>query len=214
MTSNSILIYDIEIKKAIPVDGQPRIEGIEYCEGWHDTANMGVSCICGYSLKEYKPFIWMDDNLFDFLKEVECHAFIAGFNNIGFDNEVLAYEFSGGKAIVRNGIIDLLNQKSYDIKRELADAVDVHYGKNGISLENTSRMNFHETYLKNGNGALAPVLYQKKEFGQLITYCMNDVRITSAIMTAILNDGELIHPLTGTRKKIDPPFNLKNITTL
>ena len=39
------LIYDIEIIKAIPSKNGERITGIEYCEGWKDHANMGISVI-------------------------------------------------------------------------------------------------------------------------------------------------------------------------
>lgn len=38
------LIYDIEIVKGIPDKKKTMLEGIEYCAGWEDHANMGISC--------------------------------------------------------------------------------------------------------------------------------------------------------------------------
>lgn len=43
-----MLIYDVEIKKAIPFKNAPRIEGIDYCGGWNDYVNMGISVVGVY----------------------------------------------------------------------------------------------------------------------------------------------------------------------
>jgi len=37
--SLNALVYDIEIVKAIRGRDEPRLDGIEYCDGWHDHAN-------------------------------------------------------------------------------------------------------------------------------------------------------------------------------
>ena len=42
-----MLVYDIETTKAVP-DRAPNVAGIEYCGGWEDHANMGISVICAY----------------------------------------------------------------------------------------------------------------------------------------------------------------------
>lgn len=44
----SVIVYDIEIIKAIPGRNGEREEGIEYAEGFHDHANLGVSVIGAY----------------------------------------------------------------------------------------------------------------------------------------------------------------------
>ena len=44
----NILIYDCEIAKAIQGRNETRLEGVEYCDGWEDFGNMGISCICAF----------------------------------------------------------------------------------------------------------------------------------------------------------------------
>jgi hypothetical protein len=46
MQTQKYAIFDLEIIKAIPPkDEADRIPGIEYCAGWKDFENMGISCI-------------------------------------------------------------------------------------------------------------------------------------------------------------------------
>ena len=40
-----MIIYDCEIIKAIEDKKHPRIEGIEYCDGWKDFTGMGLACV-------------------------------------------------------------------------------------------------------------------------------------------------------------------------
>ena len=47
-----MLICDIEIVNAIPDRNKPNEPGIEYCAGWNDHANMGVSVIGAYDAVE------------------------------------------------------------------------------------------------------------------------------------------------------------------
>jgi hypothetical protein len=57
---NTALVYDLEIIKAIPERDGSRLDGYDYCEGWHDHANMGVSVIGAFDYVEqrYRVFCW------------------------------------------------------------------------------------------------------------------------------------------------------------
>ena len=46
-----MLIYDIEIEKAILNKKESPKANIEYCAGFHDFANMGIACIGAADLK-------------------------------------------------------------------------------------------------------------------------------------------------------------------
>lgn len=41
----NVIIFDCEIEKAILPKGTEPLTDIEYCEGWHDIENMGISVI-------------------------------------------------------------------------------------------------------------------------------------------------------------------------
>jgi hypothetical protein len=181
-----MLIYDIEIKKAIQGKKEEKIEGIEYCADWHDHENMGISCICAYDYEEKRYRVFMEDNLGDFATLVQNHDLIVGFNSISFDNAVC----------LRNGI-EVPVEKSYDILVELWRGAGLgakfeYPSHMGFGLDATCAVNFGTT--KTGHGALAPVLYQRKQYGELVDYCLNDVTLTKSLLDRIIEVGQLADP--------------------
>ena len=61
-----MLIYDLEIVKAIPDRKKAREPDIEYCSGWHDHANMGVSVIGAYDAIEDRFRVFTKEAFGDF----------------------------------------------------------------------------------------------------------------------------------------------------
>jgi hypothetical protein len=125
-----ILVYDCEIIKAVPIDykNEAKIEDIEYCEGWHDHANMGISVIGTYNNwnKEQIAFVnyeamhmgypSMEDLKLKTIKHFqdllnECDILV-GFNSIRFDNLL----------IEANGFTIPTHIKQYDILQEMWQA--------------------------------------------------------------------------------------------
>jgi hypothetical protein len=111
-----MLVYDVEIKKAILGRGEKPTEGVEYCDGWNDHANMGVSTVCCYDYEEDRYRVFCSDNLEEFSALVDAHDIIVSFNGLNFDNKVLAYAIPG---LVEP--LKWLNKKSYDIFAEIRD---------------------------------------------------------------------------------------------
>ena len=185
-----MLIYDIEIKKAIRGKNEERLTGIEYCEGWHDHANMGIACIGAYDYIEDRYRVFMDDNMNEFLKLCDAREVLAGFNSIAFDNAVI------GAAIPCNfGISD--GSKFYDILVELWAAAGLgskfaYPTHAGFGLDALCKANFGTA--KSGNGALAPVDFQNGRYGSLVDYCLNDVRLTKQALDEIIRSGSLKDP--------------------
>lgn len=185
------LIYDIEIKKAILGRNEIALDGIEYCAGWHDHENMGISCICAYESWTGRYRVFMDDNKVELVNAVNNADVIVGFNNIAFDNNVIK------KCWPFVSDIDL---KSYDLLVEIWKASGLgdkfeYPSHSGYGLDACCSVNFGIN--KTGNGAIAPIDYQKGEFGSLIDYCLNDVMMTKRLMELILNAGEIISPKDG-----------------
>jgi hypothetical protein len=182
----NIMIYDIEIKKAIPRRDEARCDGIEYCAGWHDHANMGISCIGAYDYADQRYRVFMDDNLADFQALVDARDLIVGFNSIAFDAAVCAC----------NGIT-VPEAKSYDILRELWAAAGlgpqfVYQTHMGFGLDAVCSANFGAR--KSGNGALAPVDFQRGRYGSLVDYCLNDVALTKRLFHRIITDRPILDP--------------------
>jgi hypothetical protein len=188
-----MLIYDLEIQKAILKQGETAVLGIEYCSGWTDYGRMGVSCavVYDYAADEYWMFDeFMLDELGALLNKTDL---ICGFNILGFDNNLL-----------KASDIEIDPRKCYDLLLEIARADSTPDNFKGLSLNAVSKANFNLE--KSGDGANAPVLYQQNRFGELFDYCQRDVRLTKKLIDRVLRCGSLVNPRTGNKIRVRRPF--------
>jgi hypothetical protein len=195
----NIIVYDLEIIKAIPTK-EPRIEGIEYCGGWQDHANMGVSVIGAYDFNADRYRVFTQDNWDEFVDLVINGSTMAGFNSIPFDNAVL-------KAF---GIVDIPEKQSYDLLREVWKAAGLgpvfeYPSHAGYNLDAVAKANGLSG--KTGNGALAPVDWQRGNIGSVIDYCLQDVAITAKLIKLVIDRRELRSPMTGKLIKVRSPLD-------
>lgn len=196
------LIYDCEIVKAIPNKGDDRLEGIDYCDGWRDFENMGISVICACEWPKMIYRVFLEDNFPDFESLAEEVDYVVGFNSIPFDNELLAATTG----------YEIPEERSFDILRELWAAVGLGpkfvypthmgYGLDDVGLANGLGG-------KSGSGAKAPVWWQRGSRGKVIDYCLRDVILTVGAFSIIQTTGELADPKTGSLVEIrhlgEPP---------
>ena len=131
----------------------------------------------------------MEDNMLDLALLVDSHEVIVGFNNIGFDNKVLAHQ--GTEEFSPEQNLKYLNEKSYDILAEIRSAGGGWCGLDAMVKTNGL------TSGKTGNGALAPVWYQGGRTGKLVDYCMADVWLTKKLLDKIIQGESLISSKTG-----------------
>ena len=183
-----MLIYDCEIIKAIAKKREQRLEGIEYCDGWRDFEGMGISVICAMDVDARRVRVFCKDNFDEFQKLVDDHDAIIGFNSIAFDNRLCE----------ANGI-NVPDHRSYDILIEVWRAAGLgpefkYPSHAGFGLEALCKENFGLT--KSGNGALAPVDWQRGDIGKVIDYCLNDVGLTYKLLAKI-NRGEILRNPKG-----------------
>jgi hypothetical protein len=183
----SILVYDCEIIKAIPPENDAdRIEGIEYCEGWRDFDNMGISVICGYDYLKNRYRVFMKDNFNELQKLMNERDILVGFNSRAFDDNLC---FANG--------FNIAPEKSYDIlievwlARGLGDKFDADKAHQylGLGLDNLAQENLGRG--KTGNGALAPIQWQQGKYGIVTDYCLADVELTKGLLDLILKNGKL-----------------------
>lgn len=198
----NIIVYDLEIIKAITSDNISKIDGIEYCNGWNDHNNMGVSVIGAYDLAEDRYRIFTKDNWYEFVKLAQNKKNImVGFNSIPFDNKVL-------KA---SNIIDIPDNKSYDILREIwlssgLSEVFQYPSHAGYGLNAVASINGISG--KTGNGAKAPIDWQKGNIGAVIDYCIQDVNITTKLIKKIITKGGLYSPKNNQWLDIKSPYSI------
>lgn len=198
-----ILIYDCEIIKAVPVEykNEKPIEGIEYCAGWHDHKNMGISVIGTYNNWNKDTLAFIDTSIYNSTKWIsdikpledfqqllnECDVLV-GFNNQHFDD----------KLIQANGFTIPEKVVNYDILVEIWRAVGieppfVYPTHAGYSLKQTCEAN--SLSAKTGDGANAAIQWQRGKYQEVIDYCLNDIKITTELFRKIVNnDGWIINP--------------------
>lgn len=180
-----IMVYDAEIVNAIAAKNEPRIEGIRYAQGWTDHEGMGVSVICAYVWDEgYRVFL--ADNMAAFKELAENPDILCvGYNNRAFDD-----------LLVRRALgIHIEARRSWDLLRAVREARGEPTGfYGGPTLDTLCKANFLPG--KTGNGAFAPILWQRGKIGQVIDYCLNDVLQTKLLLELVLA-GRLRDPDTG-----------------
>lgn len=174
------LIYDCEIIRCIP--SAEYESGYEYCGGWTDHGNMGISVIGAWC----NGFAGFEEGLHSFVNEndaipgnfptfqklVDAAELIVGFNSINFDDK-----------LCRANGIEITT--TYDLLCEVrvASGQPRQYVKGqtrgGYSLGALAQANLGRG--KSGSGELAPQLWQDGEREAVIKYCLDDVALTREI---------------------------------
>lgn len=180
----STLIYDLEIKRAICKPGERKLPDIEYCAGFDDKANMGISVLGAFSTTTGQAYVFMDDNWHDFVNLAREHECIAGHNHIDFDNAVVRATWGVN---LDHGWVQ------YDTKKELAAACGGQV--RGLTLDGIGARNFGIN--KTENPAMAPVYWQQGQIARVVNYCLSDVYLTARVILTAWTGRSLVHPANG-----------------
>lgn len=199
------LIYDCEIKRCIPDRNGIRKPEFEYCAGWNDHANMGISLIGAWLSWDNSIRIYPESAFEVFQDAVDYADLIVGFNSISFDDKLCA----------ANGI---RIKTGYDLLSEVWAAAGMPrqytYGKTraGYKLENLAQANLGRG--KSGSGELAPELWQRGEQWAVARYLTDDILITKAIFE---RRSHLIDPTTDDilcLREPDEPIELDGVKVI
>lgn len=178
------IIYDLEIIRMIPPKDKPLDLSLQYCNGWTDYLNMGISIITTYvssgfssSPEGIRTFVnsegLMPYDFPEFRALLAEKPIVLGFNSQRFDDKVAQ----------ANGIDIATN---YDIVSEIRRAAKA---KGSYSLANLARANGTEK----GDGALAPLLWQMGKRDEVIAYGHQEMKALVAVLGLGLR-GELKNP--------------------
>ena len=172
-----MLIFDIEIQKAIAKNGEERLAGVEYCAGFEDFNNMGVAVLCCYTYADDRYHVFGECELDDFQALLKQNRVIIGYNSINFDCKLLAAHD-----------VEIQPERNYDLMRE----VSLVTGAKFLKLDALAEAN--GAGKKTESGALAPILWQRGEHTRVINYCLNDVRITKSLIDRLIRKDFLYSP--------------------
>jgi len=192
------LIYDLEIKNAIPQRKEMPVHGLSYCKGWHDHAGMGISvlaaCLFDTVSVTTRYRLFCDDNKDEFgALLLRPDLLLVTFNGLAFDNPVIEACWN----------IAVPETNSYDIAAEIRTCLGRSNLK-GYSLAALAENNLSWVG-KSGSGADAPGLFQQGKLGALHSYALDDVAITLGLFQCITMDHCLLSPVTGKRLNLEVP---------
>lgn len=164
------LIYDCEIVRCIPHGD--RNPNLQYCGGWRDYENMGISLIGAYLSWDKSIRIYPQSAFDCFQKAVSEADLIVGFNSLAFDDNLCQ--------------ANNINIKTdYDLLSETWAAAGMPrtYTRGttraGYKLDNLAQINLGRG--KSGSGELAPVLWQAGQQWAVVDYLVDDILITKQL---------------------------------
>lgn len=148
----NIVVFDLEIKNTIGDNGV----------SWTTYDKMGISVGCLFDYKTGENMVYCDDNIELMAQRIEEADLVVGFNIIGFDNNLLFANFKG-----------IVIPPCYDLLKEVRRSTGKQLPK-GCNLNEVLSATFGMQ--KTEDGAQAPIMYQEGRMGELISYCLADVR--------------------------------------
>lgn len=167
------LIYDCEIIRCILPMWEDPDPTLAYCNGWHDFVNMGISCIAVWDCLRQIPRVFLKDNFDEFQALVWDRQHIIGFNSLAFDDKLCEAS-------------ELKVHTTYDVLCEVrvASGQPANYvwgqTRKGYSLQALALANLD--FAKSGSGEMAPLLWQRENYGQVIDYCLRDVMLVKQLL--------------------------------
>ena len=180
---NGHLVIDIETKKEVS-----EVKG-----GWASKELLRVSCAVTFDMgsKSYQLYDDTKADLFDLKSEILMTRRVTTYNGWQFDYPVIWARAPHWKNMGIN--LPSLMSSCDDILMRIWLAAGLNpyrFDKkthSGYGLEAGCQSTLGEG--KSGHGADAPIMYKSRRWGKLISYCMDDVRLTAELSSFIDKNG-------------------------
>lgn len=155
------------------------IPGIQYCKGWRDFEGMGITVVGGYESENtrYRTFSPQQNPLL-LNAAIQRAEYVVTFNGFNFDGPLLKHF---GCEIPEAKHLDLLRLiwQAHKMSTTFEKQTHSGYGLDACAIENG-------VLGKTGNGAMAPIMWQRGQYCEVIDYCLHDIWITKRILEKML----------------------------
>lgn len=149
--TRDIIVYDIETKESFQDVGS------------RDPRRLSISLLGMYSYQDDEYFSFTEDELPQFFRRLENCDLLIGFNNKGFDDQVVSAVFP-----------EINKVPSFDILERVHKVLGFR-----VKLDNIANATLG--YGKSGDGLQAIRLYAEGKIEELRQYCLDDVKITHEV---------------------------------
>lgn len=172
-----IIVYDLETKETFQQVGS------------RDPRKLHISMLGMYSYNDGEYCSYTEHELSQFWRRLETCDLLIGFNNKGFDDQVVsAYFPEVGKV------------NSFDILEIVSNSLGFR-----IKLDNIAQATLGVG--KSGDGLKAIEYYREGKIEELRSYCLDDVKITKEIYDYGKNNGMLYYSDLQGKKEVLVDFS-------
>ena len=177
-----VLTLDAEIRNKIPDKKEAPNPEYQYCEGWKDYTNMGISFLFAYCNWNKRIWVYDENNINDVKALIKTADLVTGYNIFGFDTALLKATLARKGHPEETGMKGKCYDMFYDIKKALKNNFPRGWTMDNVSSSTTGIQ-------KNGEGAKAPELWQDGELAKLINYGSQDVYAEAMLFEHIWEKG-------------------------
>jgi DEAD/DEAH box helicase domain-containing protein len=174
---DDIIVYDIETKNTFQEVGS------------RDPKKLNISCIGMFSYNEQRLIGFREDELSEFWRRLERCSLLIGFNNHGFDDQVCSVYFP-----------EMAKVPSFDMLAAIYQSLGFR-----IKLDNIAKATLGVG--KTGDGLDAVRLFAEGKIDDLVSYCLNDVKVTQELYEHGKQTGSLKYSDLSGPKQMFVDFN-------
>lgn len=179
---NDIIVYDLETKESFND------------VGGRDPKKLHISLLGMYSYQDRQFASYTEAELPQFWRRLEQCSLLVGFNNKGFDDQVVSSYF-----------VEIDKVPKLDILEVVYKALGFR-----IKLDNLAQATLGAG--KSGDGLKAIQLFREGKIEELRQYCLDDVRITKEIYEHGKRFGELSYLDLAGKKKVTVDFSESEVS--
>lgn len=190
----NIVVFDCEIENDV--------DGKNVTWDRKDLMGFSVGCLFDYRTGDYG--VYFKEDIARFADRLNNADLIVGFNILGFDNELIRAQGGALKPDDELNHYDLLQYSRKSIGWTPAQKFP-----SGMKLDDHLEATFGKENMKTEDGALAPKMWRDGRRGEVVNYCLADVKREKMLFEHVFNYGGASTAAHGQRQ-----FDRKKILDL
>ncbi len=184
LAGKNVVVYDCEIVN--DVDGK----NVTWAR--KDLMGLSVSCLFDYRTGDFEVFFAED--IQRLAHRLNTADLVVGFNILGFDNDLVRASGGDLQPDSELGHYDLL----YWSRRSIGWTENQRF-PTGMKLDDHLLATFGESFMKTEDGAAAPKMWRDGRKGEVVSYCLADVRREKALFEHVFQHGWAATPVHGQK---------------
>lgn len=174
LNGKNIVVFDCETEN--------EVDGKKVTWARKDLMGFSVGCLFDYRSGDYE--VYLKHDIQRLAQRLNTADLIVGFNIVGFDNELIRAQ--GGDLKPDSEL------KNYDLLYHSRIAMGWSEGArypSQMRLDDHLLSTFGEHLMKTEDGAMAPKMWREGRIGEVISYCLADVRRERMLFEHAFSEG-------------------------